>query len=195
MVLNMAARSTDAAAIQASWTHPETFGLVYDRYAAMLYRFAFRRLGPDAAEDVVAETFLAAFRRRASYDVGRPDARPWLFGILVKEISRHHRTETARLRTAAVSVDPGTEDVLADRVAATASAAAARGALATALAALKAPDRDVLLLVAWGDLSYDEVATALAIPIGTVRSRLNRARQQLRAALGSVDPARTTEES
>jgi RNA polymerase sigma factor (sigma-70 family) len=195
MALNMAAYSHDAAAIRASLTDPETFGLIYDRYARMLYRFAFRRLGAEAAEDVVADTFLAAFRRRSSYDLSRPDARPWLFGILVKEISKHHRTETARLRAAAAAVHPGAEDGLADRVAATASAGAARGALTAALATLKAPDRDVLLLIAWGDLSYDEVATALAIPIGTVRSRLNRARQQIRVALGSVDPARTTEDS
>jgi len=92
----------------------------------MLYRFAFRRLGAEVAEDVVADTFLAAFRRRDSYDTARPDARPWLFGILVKEISRHHRRETSRLRAAAASAGPGADDGLADRVAAVASAAAAR---------------------------------------------------------------------
>jgi RNA polymerase sigma-70 factor (ECF subfamily) len=195
MALNMAAYSNDAAAIRASLTDPEAFGLIYDRYAAMLYRFAFRRLGAEAAEDVVADSFLAAFRRRDSYDVSRPDARPWLFGILVKEISKHHRTETARLKALAAAQHPSSEDWLADRVAAAASATAARGALTAALAKLKPPDRDVLLLFAWGDLSYDEVATALGIPTGTVRSRLNRARQQIRSALGSVDPARTREES
>ncbi|WP_433792962.1 RNA polymerase sigma factor [Actinoplanes sp. CA-252034] len=186
---------SDAAVIEASHRDPEEFGLVYDRYAPMLYRFAFRRLGAEAAEDVVAETFIAAFRRRASYDLSRADARPWLFGILVKEISRHHRVETTWLRLAASAPAPQIDEGLADRVAEAVSAAATSGVLAAALAGLKARDRDVLLLIAWGDLSYEETATALGIAIGTVRSRLNRARRQIRTVLGNADPARTMEES
>ena len=65
---------------------------------------------------------------------------------------------------------------------------AAQGPLAGALAALSAGDRHVLLLVAWADLGYQEVAEALGIPVGTVRSRLNRARRKVRTALGA-DPA------
>ncbi|KHD79317.1 RNA polymerase sigma factor [Actinoplanes utahensis] len=194
-MLNMGQRESDSAVIEASGRDPEMFGLIYDRYAAMLYRFAFRRLGAEAAEDVVAETFLAAFRRRASYDIDRADARPWLFGILVKEISRHHRIEDARLRAAAALRAPRNDEGLADRVAEVVSAGAAGGVLAAALAELKGRDRDVLLLIAWSDLSYDETATALGIAIGTVRSRLNRARRQIREALGSTDPTRMTEES
>jgi RNA polymerase sigma factor (sigma-70 family) len=189
MALNMDQLSSDAALIEASHRDPEEFGVVYDRYAAMLYRFAYRRLGSEAAEDVVAETFVAAFRRRASYDLSRTDARPWLFGILVKEISRHHRAEVTRLRLAASTPALQHDDGLADRVAEVVSAGATSGALAAALARLAARDRDVLLLIAWGDLSYEQTATALGIAIGTVRSRLNRARRQIRESLGTMEDA------
>jgi RNA polymerase sigma factor (sigma-70 family) len=186
--------ATDAAVIEASWADADRFAELYDRYATQLYRFAYRRVGADTAQDVVADTFLAAFRRRTSYDPARPDARPWLFGILTRELARHHRAEQARFR--ALARVPSESDIdsdgAADRVAARVSAGAARDPLAGALAALSRGDRDVLLLVAWGDLSYDEVAGALRIPIGTVRSRLNRARRKVRDALGGHNPAEET---
>jgi RNA polymerase sigma factor (sigma-70 family) len=78
--------------------------------------------------------------------------------------------------------DDDAVDAVVDRV----SASAARNQLAAALAALPARDRDVLLLVAWGDFAYGDVASALGIPIGTVRSRLNRARRKVRAALDPI---------
>jgi RNA polymerase sigma factor (sigma-70 family) len=174
----------DAALVIASLHDAELFALVYDRHAAVLYRFAARRLGPELAEDAVSETMLAAFRIRHRYDPGHPDARPWLLGILTREISRHRRAERARYRTLSRTPhDREAQDGPADRVAARVAAASVGGPLATALAKLATRDRDVLLLVAWADLSYLEVADALRIPIGTVRSRLNRARRQIRAAL------------
>ncbi|MEU4572458.1 RNA polymerase sigma factor [Nonomuraea sp. ATR24] len=182
------ARGADAELINASLTEPEAFANLFDRYSAMLYRYASRRLGPEPAEDVVGETFLVAFSRRTSYDLSCPDARPWLFGILTKLISRHRRTEAARYRALMrVAADRDVESP-ADRVAAGVSAQAAGPGLASALAALPAKDRDVLLLIAWGDLTYEEAARALGIPIGTVRSRLNRGRRKVRAALGDTNP-------
>ncbi|WP_433067033.1 RNA polymerase sigma factor [Dactylosporangium sp. CS-033363] len=173
----------DAAAVR----DPRLFAVLYDRYAAQLYRYAHRRVGPEQAEDAVAETFLAAFQRRHRYDADRPSARPWLFGILTRELARRHRAESARYRALARA---GTDDVhpgFADRVDAAVSAQALHGPLAGALARLSRGDRDVLLLVAWGDCSYEEVAETLGIPLGTVRSRLHRARRQIRDALGSID--------
>jgi RNA polymerase sigma-70 factor (ECF subfamily) len=184
----------DAVVIQESWRDAELFAVLYDRYAAQLYRFAYRRVGPEAAEDVVADTFLAAFRRRRQYDVARPDARPWLFGIVTKEIARRRRSEEARYRALARAAGEAAEDGHADRVAAGVSAQAARASLAAALSRLSPGDRDVLLLVAWSDLSYQEVAQALGIPVGTVRSRLNRARRKTREALGGADPTELIEE-
>lgn len=173
----------DAAIIARSLTEPENFALLYGRYAGPLYRYAYRRIGPEHAEDVVADTFVVAFRRRDTYDTSRGDARPWLFGIATKEIARWHRDEAARYRALArsgvVAVDDGMADAVADAV----TAQAAGPALAAALAELAPGDRDVLLLAAWGELSYEEIAQTLEIKTGTVRSRLHRARRKVRTAL------------
>lgn len=174
--------------VRESWTRPEAFAALFDRYADMLYRYVSRRLGPEAAEDLVGETFLVAFDRRRRYDLAYADARPWLFGIVTKLVSRHHRTEAARYRALQRSPGEGVVESPADRVAAEVTALACRPALAGALAGLPARDRDVLLLIAWGDLSYEEAARSLGIPVGTVRSRLNRARRKVRAALGETNP-------
>ncbi|MEU6719473.1 RNA polymerase sigma factor [Nonomuraea sp. NPDC046802] len=188
MITQPATRGADSELVSASWTDPEAFAQLFDRYSAMLYRYVSKRLGPEPAEDLVGETFLIAFSKRRSYDLAYPDARPWLFGILTKLMSRHHRKEAARYRALLrAPVDSDVESP-ADRVAAGVSAQAVRAELAGALAALPAKDRDVLLLIAWGDLTYEEVAQALGIPIGTVRSRLNRGRRKVRAALGDANP-------
>jgi RNA polymerase sigma factor (sigma-70 family) len=184
----------DAAVIQASLGDPDRFAVIYDRYAAMLYRYAHQRVGREVADDVVADAFLAAFRGRGQYDLSRPDARPWLFGILTRQLANHHRAERARYRAMARSASEDVIDGPADEVATRVVAGAARRPLAAALAALSAGDRDVLLLVAWGQLSYDEVGAALRIPPGTVASRLNRARRKVRKALVGLDPTGGTEE-
>lgn len=142
---------------------------------------------------MVAATFLAAFRARRRFDTTRPDARPWLFGILTKELAKQHRKERARLRAIARACTDAPEAGHAEAVADGVTAWAARQQLARALAVLAPGDRSVLLLIAWCDLTYDEVAQALAIPIGTVRSRLNRARRKVREALGDNDPTKVME--
>lgn len=176
---------TDAAVIAAADRDTEQFAVLYDRYAAGLYRYAYRRVGAEHAEDVVAETFAIAFRRRRTYDRSRPDARPWLYGIATKEIARWYRSEDARLRAWARSDVRHTEESPADRVAERVSASAARPELAEALRRLTPGDRDVLLLEAWGDLTQEQIAQTLGIRPGTARSRLHRARRQVRAALGA----------
>lgn len=181
-------RSLDSDLVRESLTRPEAFSALFDRYAAMLYRYVSRRLGPEIAEDLVGETFLVAFARRKNYDLACEDARPWLFGIVTRLVSRHRRAEAARYRSLLRTAPEDVVESPADRVAAGVTAQASRPALAHALAGIAARDRDVLLLVAWSDLSYEEVARALDIPVGTVRSRLNRARRKLRAALGDTNP-------
>jgi RNA polymerase sigma factor (sigma-70 family) len=181
--------AADAAVIEASLRDGDQFAVLYDRYAAKLYRYAYRRVGREAAEDVVADCFMVAFRQRHRYVPERPTALPWLFGILTKELARRHRRERAHYRALARMVDGDASDGLADHIVASVSAQACRAALAEALSRLPARDRDVLLLVAWGDLSYEEVAQALRLPVGTVRSRLHRARHKIRTALGGVDPS------
>jgi RNA polymerase sigma-70 factor (ECF subfamily) len=180
----------DAEIVGRSLTEPELFAQLYDRYAADIHRYVQRRLGAGAADDITAETFLIAFRTRARYDTDRSHARPWLYGIAANLVGKQRRTEVRALRALArTGYDPVAEswsERADDRV----TAQSAHAPLAGALAGLSAGDRHVLLLVAWADLTYPEVAEALGIPVGTVRSRLNRARRKVRSALGA-DPAFT----
>jgi RNA polymerase sigma-70 factor, ECF subfamily len=186
----------DAALIERSWHDPEAFAGLYDRHAAPLHRYAARRLGPNAADDIVADTFLDAFRKRHRYDRTVTDARPWLYGIAANLIGKHSRSEVRMLRAyARTGTDPVLAETETDEADGRLASAAVRQDLAVALAGLTAGDRDVLLMIAWADLSYTEVATALGIPVGTVRSRLHRARARIRAALGGDDPTSVREES
>lgn len=173
----------DAAVIRRSRDEPEHFAMLFRRYAPEVQRYVRRRIGIDAADDVVAETFLAAFRQRDGYDLERSSARPWLYGIATNLIGRYRRSEIQQYRILArTGRDPVTEP-FTDRVDAAVSAEGAREKLAAALARLPVAYRDTLLLVVWGDLSYAEAAAALGVPTGTVRSRMSRARKRLRRSL------------
>lgn len=176
----------DEVLIRESIRDPERFAPLFDRHAAAVHRYLARRIG-EPADDLLAETFLVAFRRRASYRPMQLDVRPWLFGIATNLLHRHVRQEERRYRALArarlVETGSHTDDPPEDRL----DARTLRAALAEALAALKPADRDVLLLLAWAQLSYAEIAATLDIPIGTVRSRINRARRLTRAALGSLE--------
>ncbi len=177
----------DSALIGRSRDDPESFAALFDRHADEIHRYAARRLGPELAEDVTGEVFLVAFRRRARYDPAWPDARPWLYGIATRVVAQHRRAERRRNHALAkVSPErPGTFDERsADRV----TAEQLQPRLAKALTALSAAERDLLLLVAWADLTYEEAALALGVPVGTVRSRLHRLRAKVRRALGGNDP-------
>jgi RNA polymerase sigma factor (sigma-70 family) len=186
--------SDDAALITRSLCAPECFGALFDRHAPAISRYITRRLGPDAADDLVAETFLAAFRKRGRYDGAQADARPWLYGIATRLIGRHRRDEVRFFRAIArTGVDPAAEPV-ADQVTDRVAAQAASRELAAAVAALPRAQRDVLLLVA-GGLSYQEAGLALGVPAGTVSSRLSRARRTVREAMGGQDPTRPERES
>lgn len=150
-----------------------------------IHRFLRPRVGPQLAEDIAAETFSVAFRRRDGYDLQRADARPWLFGIAANLLRHHRREERRRLLAYAKVGTPGAIEPAFDDADARVDAGAAGPALALALAALRPWDREVLLLYAWADLTYQEIADALAIPIGTVRSRLGRARRRVRELLSA----------
>ncbi|WP_200301412.1 RNA polymerase sigma factor [Streptomyces adelaidensis] len=179
----------DAETVARSLAQPELFARLYDRYAPDIHRYVARRLGDGMADDITADTFLTAFRIRGRYDGTYPDARPWLYGIAGNLVGKHRRTEVRALKAPArTGHDPVAASWSQTWVEQTDSRVAAQGPLAGALAALPAGDRHVLLLVVWADLSHQEVARALDIPVGTVRSRLNRARRKVRTRLGA-DPA------
>jgi RNA polymerase sigma factor (sigma-70 family) len=177
-------RTTDAALVERSLRDPEAFAGLFDRHAAEIHRYAARRLGTEVADDVMAETFAVAFQRRDRYDLAQSEAIPWLYGIATNLIRGHRRAEARRWRALARDVASTEVESEADRVAARVSAQAGRRELMRALAGLPARQRDVLLLYAWAELDYDAIAQALAVPVGTVRSRLHRARIAVRRATG-----------
>ncbi|MFG1683828.1 RNA polymerase sigma factor [Nonomuraea sp. NPDC049269] len=184
----------DSSIVEASLRTPECFAALFDRHAAALHRYAARRLGLDQAEDVVAEAFTRAFETRHRYEFGRTEALPWLYGITTNVIGLHRRAEVRGYRAMARTGEDPVVAAFDERVAARVSASATRQRLAAALAKLGRGERDVLLLIAWGDLTYEETAQALRVPIGTVRSRLSRARRKVAHALGGVNPVETRED-
>jgi RNA polymerase sigma factor (sigma-70 family) len=179
-------KDSDAAIIWQSRLEPDCFAAIFDRYYIQIHGYAARRLGHSLADDVAAETFLIAFERRDRYDVSWLNARPWLYGITSNLISGHHRAEQRRYRALSRVSAGAVGDEYADQVAQRVDAQARRAPLVAALAEIAAADRDVLLLVACAGLSPDEAGQALGIPAGTARSRLHRARKQIRAALGEA---------
>lgn len=181
----LAQEASDAEIINRSWREPECFAAIFDRYYLPIHGFAARRLGESLADDVAAETFLVAFTQRARYQVSRPDARPWLYGIVSNLIARHHRAEARQYRALARAGVSDVSEGPADEVATRLDAQARRAPLAAALAGISAADRDVLLLAAWAELTSEQAGEALGIPAGTARSRLHRARKEIRAALGA----------
>jgi RNA polymerase sigma-70 factor (ECF subfamily) len=185
--------STDSEIIRRSLDAPSVFAELFDRHARVIAAFAARRVGSDAAEDVLSDTMLVAFRRRRDFDTSWESAKPWLLGIASRVIKKHRADEARQWRSfeaSAARVDhssDGAIEAAADRT----DASAAVRALAPRIAALAARDRETLLLYAWGDLTYDEIAVALGVPVGTVRSRLNRVRRKL-APPGSHAAVRLT---
>jgi RNA polymerase sigma-70 factor (ECF subfamily) len=177
----------DATLIAESLRIPERFATIFDRHAPAIRIYIAHRLGRDTADDLVAEAFLIAFQRRAGYDPAHGDARPWLYGIATNLIRRHRRDEVGLFRAIARTTANPPAELVADQVTRRVTAQAVRGRLAAALAGLSGGQRDALLLVASG-LSVEETATALAVPIGTVSSRLARARRKMRAELGGTSP-------
>jgi RNA polymerase sigma factor (sigma-70 family) len=149
----------------------EAFEELFELHFDVVYGYLARRVGPDLGRDLASETFTRAFAARKRYDAALGEARPWLFGLANNLLRRHYRDEERRLRALARL------DVTRD------SASPAEPRLAQALGELPREERDVLLLFAWADLAYAEIARVLEVPVGTVRSRLHRARAHVRAAL------------
>jgi RNA polymerase sigma-70 factor (ECF subfamily) len=175
---------SDGVIFKRSVAEPELFTIIFDRYYGPVYRFVCQRVGGSVADDVAAETFVRAFERRSSYDTSVERALPWLFGIAVNLLAHHRRSEARQLRalSSLAAAKPGADcDSRSD--------ADVTARLVAGLERLDDYDRDVVLLYAWGELSYEEIGQALAIPTGTVRSRLNRARRKLRDALAEGDTA------
>ena len=172
---------SDAEAIAQSLNEPSAFAAVFERHFSLVHRFLCVRAGVDPAADLASETFAIAFRRRADYDLRRPDARPWLLGIAVNLVRQARRSERrlnralARLSGERASHQNSPEAGLEPHGSIT--------TLHEVLAELAPEDRDLLLLFACMEFSYEQIAEAMSLPIGTVRSRIHRLRNKLRSRL------------
>jgi RNA polymerase sigma-70 factor (ECF subfamily) len=169
---------------QARSGNAEAFGEIYARHARAVHDYClWRTADPQAAEDATATVFLEAWRRRDRLVLRTDSAAALLFGIANNVVRGHWRTSRrhgealARLRAAVPTVGAGPESAVIARVDASRHVRDA----SEAIRALPPREREVLALIADGDLSYEEAASALGVPIGTVRSRLARARRRLRS--------------
>jgi RNA polymerase sigma factor (sigma-70 family) len=166
---------SDADCLARSIQEPRAFEPIFERHFAPIHRYLHRRAGRDLADELAAETFALAFERRASCRaIG--SALPWLYGIATNLLRRRRRAERRQLRAYGRS---GVDRWAAyeDEAAVRADGSSRGGRLARALAAMRPRERDALLLYALADLSYEEIAFALQVPVGTVRTWLHRARQ------------------
>jgi RNA polymerase sigma factor (sigma-70 family) len=178
----------DAEAMRASLERPEAFEPIFDRHHRVIWAYLARLGGRDRADELAGEVFLVAFTPRASYDPTRGSVRSWLYGI-ASNLTRNRLRSDARAarafrRAAArqggmfVPIDDA-DDALAGRQ--------RFDAVVAALARLPFADREIVALFAWERLSYDEIAATLGIEVGTVRSRLSRARGRLRELVAAND--------
>jgi RNA polymerase sigma factor (sigma-70 family) len=172
--------ANDRRALVDSVADPTRFGDLFERHVVAIYRYLARRVGSDLAEDLTSATFAEAFRNRARYDAALASPRAWLFGIATTHVLHHRRSEARRLgaygRLGAVPEEEAATEVLVRQIDDTAR-------LDAALLLIGEELRDVVMLIAVAELTYEECAAALEIPIGTVRSRLSRARRELRGLL------------
>ncbi|MCF6473195.1 RNA polymerase sigma factor [Nonomuraea sp. MG754425] len=175
------------AAGPRSRLEPDRFAALFTRYGPELKRYVIRRLGVEPADDIVAETFAQALQHLDAYDTARGDERSWLYGIATNLIGQHRRREVALYRALSRTGVDSVMEPFTEKVEQRVVAGSARQRLAGALAGLSRKHRDTLLLVWWADLTYEEAAQALGVPVGTVRSRINRARSALRRALAGLD--------
>jgi RNA polymerase sigma-70 factor (ECF subfamily) len=176
---------TDGEIVAASIEEADQFGVIFERHSSDIWRFLARRVGRDLAAEFTGEVFARAFEKRERFDTSRQSARPWLYGIATNVVGDYLRRRDVRnRRSRAVGVgmlerhpnpyDQADGDIDARRF---------RPQFDEALSRLRRRDRDTLILYAVEGLTYAEVAEALDIPTGTVRSRLSRARQRMRELL------------
>jgi RNA polymerase sigma-70 factor, ECF subfamily len=177
--------ASDAKIIGRSLVEPHVFEEIFNRHYRTIYRYVARRLGRDAADDIASDVFLRAFDGRRSYDQTRTSCVPWLYGIasnVCRTTSRtRFREARAVRRLETVDSVPDTAERVAWRL--DARNAVGKSGLVDVLNALRAEERETLYLHVFGELSYPEIAQAMKVPVGTVRSRLSRTKAKLREPL------------
>lgn len=160
----------------------DAFAALYDRYAKAILSHALHLTGDvTAAEEVMSETFLVAWRTRERVDPEGASLGPWLYGIATNKARNHRRGVGRFLAFLARQPRPREVDDFADTSAGRIDDARELEAVREAMGRLRRQEREVLALCVWSGLDYAQAAAALGIPVGTVRSRLSRARTRLRA--------------
>jgi RNA polymerase sigma-70 factor (ECF subfamily) len=156
------------------------FGVLFERHARAIYNYCFRRVGSwDAAEDLTSIVFLEAWRRvRKPLPMGKE--LPWLFGIATNIVRNRRRAERRYAAALSRVPRPAPEPSFADDTDERLDDEELMGRALELLARLPGREQEVFALCAWTELSYEDAAVALRIPVGTVRSRLSRARARLR---------------
>jgi RNA polymerase sigma-70 factor (ECF subfamily) len=188
----VAESASDASLIAASVRSPERFAVVFDRHFTAIHRYLARRAGREVADDLASQCFTIAFERRGTFNPIAGGARPWLYGIATNLLRDHWRAEQrSSLTVIRLGNDRAAHGFAADPPARD----EADPELGRALRALEPDQLDVLLLFAWAELSYDEIALALGIQVGTVRSRLSRARARVREELEAATAGSITTET
>jgi len=179
------AASSDADCLARSLNEPTAFELIFDRHFGAVHRYLHRRAGRELADELTAETFALAFSRRESCRASG-SVLPWLYGIATNLLHRYRRAERRQLHAYSRS---GVDRSVAydDEADARVDGSSLEARLAGALAAMRPRERDALLLYALADLSYEEVALALDVPVGTVRTWLHRARATAQRELAAAD--------
>lgn len=172
----MEALVSDAVLLARSVREPALFAGLYERHGLVVLRYTTRRVGDDAGDDLAAEVFARAFRSRERFQADHDSALPWLLGVANNVIADHRRVERRRLAALQRLSEQRPRRIEHP-------AAGLAPELIAALRALPAVERDTLLLVVWGELTQDEAAIALGVPVGTVSSRITRARKRLTATL------------
>jgi RNA polymerase sigma-70 factor (ECF subfamily) len=182
--------ASDESLLKASANGDErAFSELYERHARTIYNYLFRRLGDwSEAEDLTAVVFLEAFRRRSEVVVVEGKLLPWLYGIATNVLRNRRRAMWRHRRLVAQLAREPRTDVSPD-VAARSEAAEQMRAVLERIAILPRQQQDVIALCTWSGLSYEEAAAALGAPVGTVRSRLSRARAALDSLPAELDGA------
>ncbi|WP_329363668.1 RNA polymerase sigma factor [Streptomyces sp. NBC_00669] len=169
----------------------DAFAELYERYARTVYNHALRLTGDwAAAEEVMSETFLAAWRVRQRVEPDGGSLRPWLLGIATHKAHNANRGRGRRLAFLARQPEPRAVADFAQETVGRLDDARRLAAVHAALGRLRRHEREVLVLCVWEGLDYGQAAEALGVKVGTVRSRLSRARARL-GRLSEEEAART----
>ena len=171
----------DESLVRYSLDDPARFAVIFNRHHKVIWRYVARLAGRHVADDLAGEVFVTAFAKRASFDPSRGEVNGWLFGIATNVLRSRLRSDLrarhAFWRATRQRMDVPDDTTMVDEAL---YEAGTMRAVAAAMCRLSRADRELLILYAWEGLTYQQIAAALDVPTGTVRSRLARTRQRLR---------------